>query len=460
MSKRAALLILMVLTIVGALAALRLLEPPAQPHAETQSRPLTARQSPPTGVASCSGRSCHGSLEPTANPSTWQAEYTRWLSHDPHARAYHILLEPRSQDIARRLGLPAAHTAQECLACHVTPRLAPDHGGSMSSERLFGVSCEACHGKAEGWIDAHLTEAWRKKSASEKQQLGMTALADPTVLAQTCAGCHVGAPPGAEDPARDVNHDLIAAGHPRLAFEVTSYFANLPRHWRQASDSRRDSPGGKTAVDGLDEARLWAVGQAVAAESALTLLQHRAASKDVPWPEFAEYDCAACHHRLATPSSRQPAAGVRPGAPAWGTWSLAMVPALAELSGHDVKLPALDELRRRLSEWPSRETAAPSAAAALTDIAQLRRRLADMPLDQLIVATWLKRLTKHPLLDEGLSWDRAEQTFLALYALNQSVNADDVRQRIARLAEVRVLPPGYDSPRGFDASRFLKLLRD
>jgi hypothetical protein len=319
------------------------------------------------------------------------------------------------------------------------------------------VSCEACHGKADDWIDAHLTGAWRQKSPEEKQQLGMTALADPVVLTRTCAGCHVGAPPDGEMPGRDVNHDLIAAGHPRLMFEMTSYFANLPRHWREAAvNGGPDAPHQHT----VPEVRLWAVGQAVTAEAALTLLQHRAASEHAPWPEFAEYDCASCHHQLATPSQRQAGSGNRLGVPPWGTWSFAMMPVLAELAGGDVELSALDKLRRRLSEFPPRDEATQQAHAALKQVARLRGRLAEMPLDPPTAAKWLNGLTEHPLLSERLNWDRAEQTFLALHALNQTVRDDAMRRRLARLAAVRAFPAGYDSPRGFDPAHFAKLLRE
>jgi hypothetical protein len=32
-------------------------------------------------------------------------------------------------------------------------------------------------------------------------------------------------------PWRDVNHDLIAAGHPRLSFELSAFMATMPPHW-------------------------------------------------------------------------------------------------------------------------------------------------------------------------------------------------------------------------------------
>ena len=49
--------------------------------------------------------------------------------------------------------------------------------------------------------------------------------------AKVCTRCHVGrrSPDGLL--TQEVNHDLIAAGHPRLNFEFAAYQENLPVHW-------------------------------------------------------------------------------------------------------------------------------------------------------------------------------------------------------------------------------------
>jgi hypothetical protein len=36
-----------------------------------------------------------------------------------------------------------------------------------------------------------------------------------------------------------VDHDLIAAGHPRLNFEFNAYFESLPAHWDRRTDEQR-----------------------------------------------------------------------------------------------------------------------------------------------------------------------------------------------------------------------------
>ena len=120
---------------------------------------------------------------------------------------------------------------------------------------------------------------------------------------ETCAECHVGL------GSADVNHDLIAAGHPRLNFEYGSQLAKLPKHWRVDDDKARHPDY---------EAKVWALGQVLAAKASLDLLESRASrslpdDSTTPWPEFAEYSCFSCHHELARPSWPRPDARRRPG---------------------------------------------------------------------------------------------------------------------------------------------------
>src|SRR5207253_2017930 len=98
-------------------------------------------------------------------------------------------------------------------------------------------------------------------------------------------GCHVGGPSEDGRPPRDVDHDLIAAGHPRLEFEFSGSLANLPAHW---------SEKGRNAAPDFP-ARAWAIGQVASAGAALELLGDRARAAEQQsgrWPEFSEYDCA------------------------------------------------------------------------------------------------------------------------------------------------------------------------
>src|SRR5437899_4916910 len=157
----------------------------------------------------------------------------------------------------------------------------------------------------------------------------MAALGQVLTLARTCAGCHVGAPPdpGQGIPAREVSHDLIAAGHPPLRFELVNYLNAMPPHWNTRAATERHGTG--------FTAKLWTVSQLVSAQAAVDVLNYRAkqteapSRKQTPWPEFAEYDCFACHHNLGQPSWRQrQERRLRPGALPWGTWYFPLIPLL------------------------------------------------------------------------------------------------------------------------------------
>lgn len=269
----------------------------------------------PIGSAGCSGIACHGGPVSAALPQSswgtqpadldrWQSSDTVLRSYDPHTRAYSVLLDPRSREIERRLtGSEDAHTDVRCLACHATPALAKD----PNDRRLIeGVGCEACHGNASRWLADHAGWTAGPDHDQRLSAAGMTHLADPMVRATTCAGCHIGAPAAGDVPVRDMNHDLIAAGHPRLNFDYGTYLRALPPHW--AEKDRTVSPPKLRPAS--DEFGHWLTGRAAMAAAADRLRADRV--KRGLWPELAEFDCYACHHSLKGEGKK--ALGDRPGA--------------------------------------------------------------------------------------------------------------------------------------------------
>lgn len=264
------------------------------------------------GVASCSAAACHGN----GIAGSKGGEATTWAFSDPHAQAYQTLRSKRSQLIEKNLhpDRPNAQAVDDelCLNCHVKPNILRE---TRSARFHFadGVGCESCHGPSQNWLEQHYQASWQQLHPAEKEAMGFRPTRDLVGRARVCIECHVGV------GDIEVNHDLVAAGHPRLRFEFAAYLANYPKHWSESSERQRHP--------NLD-ASAWAVGQAVSAEAALRLLAHRASSPRAPWPEFADYDCQACHHDLATPGWRQQAfAGkARLGALPINDWYFAALP--------------------------------------------------------------------------------------------------------------------------------------
>jgi mono/diheme cytochrome c family protein len=408
------------------------------------------------GTASCSARACHGGLEPVhplpPGQSVGQNEYTRWLTNgDKHADAYQVLFGERSQRIVKNLNRKAESYAQTletmCLPCHTNPLAARSQGNELAlEERQFGVGCEACHGSAVKWLGPHTKPPWKTLNPKQQREEGMMpVVADLAARAEVCAGCHVGAPPGKNsEPRRDVNHDLIAAGHPRLNFELGAFFANLPPHWE-----RKPTSG--------DEARIWAIGQIVAAEAALELLADRAGTKNQPWPEFAEYDCYACHHDLHQPSNRQRRGygGRAPGSLPWGTWYFALSPALAP------KPSSLDDLARTMGQpYPNRQQVVKQAHTVLGALHPRSADWAKIDLNQGAVEKLLRELVQDDRKVAASSWDGAEQLYLAIVALNQAFPDPRLEHGLRDLAAKRAFQNDFGSPKGFEPDVFYKALAD
>jgi hypothetical protein len=247
------------------------------------------------GAGSCAAASCHGGESgPDRNEPKKLSEYAVWVQNDPHATAYSVLYNRRSQQIAHNLGLKdGAHKSALCTNCHsltavpLDARLPPRH---ILED---GVSCEACHGPASEWLSEHTRADWKYRTADQKALLGFRDTKDVKQRTAACVQCHIGG------TGRDVDHDLIAAGHPRLYFEMAAYHEKMPHHWSRKADRNQNQ---------VSEARLWLVGQFACAAGSLELLEYRASSTkpNVVWPEFAESACFACHHDLSRPGKGGP----------------------------------------------------------------------------------------------------------------------------------------------------------
>lgn len=363
------------------------------------------------GVASCAAAACHHGNGPAG---TKGSEYTTWIAQkDPHSRAYSVLFDRRSLLIEKNLtGTEKPHENKLCLSCHVNPDVeTATHSDRFS--RTDGVGCESCHGAAEKWLSIHFTAPWKNLPLEEKQRAGMIATKDVAVRAEVCVRCHV----GWQDA--DVNHDLLAAGHPRLRFEYGAYLTNYPaRHWKVADDRGRY---------GDFEARAWLVGQVASAKAALDLLEYRADPQHhKPWPEFAEYGCFGCHHDLRDQDWRQKrGAGRLP----WGTWYFALRSIVGDelRSSRPSDLEAFEKLKKLMSNRAPDATETTREAARVSQtLARWADGMARECRDENALQKLLMALIKGGE-DGELEWDGAAQRYLGIAAVYNSLSDIDAR---------------------------------
>jgi hypothetical protein len=254
-----------------------------------------------------------------------------------------------------------------------------------------------------------------------------------------------------------VDHDLIAAGHPRLNFEFAAFLANMPPHWFE--DTRGNFP-----------ARAWAVGQVASSRAAVAQLHDRAARARAakgnaaaasPWPEFSEYDCFSCHHDLADEAWRKQGdgSGLTTGTPPWGTWYYPLTLALAGTDPHaeSDKLAAhFATLRKEMDGFapdPAKVGAETRALAGLLD-----RWLQALPEEsRAIDPPRIKGLIDAVEKGKAGGWDAAAQRYLALQPLRLALKGLDsswddttLRAELERSFSLLQFPRGFDSPRRFD----------
>ena len=424
--------------------------------AQIQTGPVQS-QSPPAeerrlvGVGSCTAAGCHGGGRVDRVVGS---EYNIWVNHDPHARAYSMLFDERSQRMVQILNasrsgaLAAAHEDPRCLACHSMTDAKPlDPRRDVVSD---GVGCEACHGPAVDWLAVHFEQPF---TPEERERSGFWNTDNLLVRTQTCVPCHVGG------PDRDVTHDLIAAGHPRLQFEMGAYFEAMPKHW---SDTK-DREGRNADFD----AQLWAIGQACTSQAALDQLARRAEPAGSPtvWPEFAEWSCSACHHDLRLDAPRQSPRSAE-GAPGrfieWDTWNHFVTRAHAPDVSRTFRLNtdsaslienALARLAVDMRQLnPDRRQVADLARGTATELGRWAAAVEKSRLNPQQIDPLMHSILAGELEKAVFDWDSAAQTYNAVASLyeTRARSAPDnaelraaIRKLYDDLAAKQRTPAGY-----------------
>src|SRR5271168_4827781 len=423
-------------------------------NADTGSEPMKY-----IGPGSCAATSCHGSIKPIAGSRILQNEYSTWIIKDKHSHAYQALTGEIGERIARILKFNSkAEESPKCLACHALYTTPEQRGRPF--ELSEGVSCENCHGPASAWLGPHTTRDWpHEKSVA----LGMRDTRDVIHRTGKCLECHLGT------KEQFVDHEMIAAGHPDLFFELDSFSAVMPRHWK----SPRESAPGKVVEDAAwAGVRDWSAGQAVQLRAEMERLAWRAKGdrfdkKDV-WPEYSELSCFACHHALvpAKDSWRQEHgfAGRRPGDPAWNGSRYVIFRLLAKQIDSAIaqELDArLQEVANEMSKLnPDRSAVAASASAAAPIAQRIAERLAAMQYDRALVLQMLQRIPDDAEIISLADERAAEQAAMAMDSLYiafskdaKPSNAEEVRAAINELFRQ------LENPSSYNADQFAASLR-
>lgn len=498
-------------------AAIFAAQPPSAPatavatSSSTESKPDPRDVSQLVGVSSCAASGCHGgskplpgSTEPDAQ-AAWRSSYVVWATSDPHARAYQTLKSPASEAIVRKLARKSADEKFDmtaiievsCTGCHATATPInpgqlvghpPAETARLQSIAADGIGCESCHGPAKKWLGEHFTVRTAERlsvragvAKSEKErlaELGMLDTDNLKVQAETCVRCHVGDRAG-DRMGRDMNHDLIAAGHPPLNFEFAAYKARMPRHWAEPKEP---------ALRADKELRTWQVGQLTSAAAAqrLSSSRYEAVHSSTPmffptatWPEFSEYACYRCHHALRSGSTadvtpQQQFALARKKASQFDTAKYPLGPSnLWHRSQADAIMKPYDEAARKhaeqqqgpgtqndeeeVTESPMRQLAARftkvAAEIAATPSDASPRRLSE-----------LLGKTAQSAADKPLVWEEATQAYLGCVAIYRARRAasglpldkiDDESGRILKqlYGALRFDKPGerrFNSPADYD----------
>jgi hypothetical protein len=330
------------------------------------------------GAWSCASAGCHGDVR--GGGPEWRSAFITWATVDPHAQAFEVLWTFRGREMTRLLKGGKApgsgsrvqqseetgdrkqateETARQlsdeehfdvlqrrCIGCHATPS---SHGSaSAAGEYALGVSCESCHGPAGEWLHPHYRPGFARDTAgfvNTKESLNERAA--------TCMKCHVG--PSDEFGAQHVvDHDLIAAGHPRLSFEFHAYFESKPAHWNRLVDEARPP--------GVFHFASWLAGQTEQRKQARNLAE---ATQTI---DFAQFDCTSCHHELVANSWRQKS---RSRVMELATWPRTPLPSSAENLSVPERAKLLTEIfsdSRNLNDWDSAVQCYLAAEAFLGDL--------------------------------------------------------------------------------------------
>ena len=173
-----------------------------------------------------------------------------------------------------------------------------------------GIGCETCHGGSENYLATHTDPAATRTSNIAN---GLYPTDDIIKRTELCLSCHYGT------SDQFVTHEIMGAGHPRISFELDTFTELLTPHVIYDEDYAARKPV-------YSHVKMWALGQAVAAQSMLGMLEDKHLQAAGLFPELSLFDCHSCHHPMSE-QTWQPkeSTGLGPGAVPLNDSSLLML---------------------------------------------------------------------------------------------------------------------------------------
>ncbi|MDH4048505.1 MAG: cytochrome c family protein [Gammaproteobacteria bacterium] len=394
------------------------------------------------GVATCAASQCHGSAVPRDGSNVFQNEYVTWTQNDPHSGAYQALNGELSLAIARRLGIGDPREADICLDCHADNVAAGRRGERFQISD--GVSCEACHGGAQKWLSTHYNAP--AVSHADNVAAGLYPGDQVKARADLCLSCHLG--------TRDkfATHRIMAAGHPRLAFELDTFTelwrtAGRQPHYRVDADYRQ-----RKAVNG--HGYTWGAGLVADGRQRLALIMSPGFAGGAMFPELGLYDCHACHRSMKSVQWRRlpRQGGAGPGVPFINDSSFVMIVALARALDPD-NAGAIESSLTELHLAGSNSVTAIQSAAKDLDagLRKLQSGLTEGSFrnrEKDILAEILKSGARREFLD----YESAEQAFMAVQMLVFELRNDQMQ------AEIDMLGDALQDDERYRPAQFARLL--
>ena len=266
--------------------------------------------------------------------------------------------------------------------------------------------------------------------------------------ADLCLSCHVG------NKDKFATHRIMAAGHPRLSFELDTFMelwrtAGRQPHYRVDADY---SERKETASHSYN----WAMGLLHEGRQRLALIIDGRILGDGMFPELALYDCHACHRSMKTVQWRRLArhGNAGPGKPFINDGTFVMILTLTRAispSDADSMAAALTALH------VAGDKTVAAIQAAARDLDSIFARV----LSKLTGGTVrnaerqiLEEVLRTGANGEFLDYVSAEQAFMAVQMLAFELNDTGLQAELDSLAEA------LDNDERYRPAQFARLLRN